>query len=144
MATAAAKALSEAKVVADAQAKTKLYLGRIKAAVDDAANQCIEESHLDQGLVGHDKRTVGKVWARVKQIDDVICDLFFGPKLQRTLNMCCGLDVFLRFRNNSSGAVAHPRGWCERISMIPSIMPSPRLRLVKSQGNRLSYGVRCR
>lgn len=60
----AAKALSEAKVVADAQAKTKGYLGRIKAAVGDAANnQCIEESHLDQEVVGHGKRTVGKVRA---------------------------------------------------------------------------------
>eukprot|EP00903_Cladosiphon_okamuranus_P010584 g10008.t1 len=57
----AAKALSEAKVVADAQAKTKQYLGRIGTAVDDAARQCIAESHLDQGLVGHGKRTVGKV-----------------------------------------------------------------------------------
>lgn len=56
-----AKALSEAKVVADAQAKTKQYLGRIGAAVDDAAKQCMAESHLDQELVGHGKRTVGKV-----------------------------------------------------------------------------------
>lgn len=56
--TTTAKALSRTKVVADAQEKTKGYLGRIEAAVD---TQCIEESHLDQQLVGHGKRTVGKV-----------------------------------------------------------------------------------
>ncbi|CBJ28207.1 conserved unknown protein [Ectocarpus siliculosus] len=63
-----AKALSLAKVVADAQEKTKKYLGRIEAAVDDSARQCIAESRLDQQLVGHSKRTVGKVR------DTYICD----------------------------------------------------------------------
>lgn len=66
----AAKALSEAKVVADAQDKTKRYLGRIEAAVDDAAKQCIEESHLDQELVGHSKRKVGKVRGRVRSTEN--------------------------------------------------------------------------
>lgn len=54
--------LSEAKVVADAQEKTKGYLPRIEAAVDDPS-QCIEESHLDKEVVGYSTRTVGKVWS---------------------------------------------------------------------------------
>lgn len=64
-AAAAAKALSLAAVVAEAQEKTKGYLGRIEAAVDDPDAECIAESHLDQELVGHGKRTVGKVSRRV-------------------------------------------------------------------------------
>ena len=89
MATAAAaettaKALSEAKVVADAQAKTKQYLGRIEAAVDASANQCIEESHLDQELVGHGKRTVGKVRAVRGQHDNR------GKEIQQNACVVCG------------------------------------------------------
>lgn len=49
-----------ARVVADAQEKTKGYLPRIEAAVEDNG-QCIEESHLDQEAVGYSTRTVGKV-----------------------------------------------------------------------------------
>lgn len=59
--------LSEAKVVADAQEKTKGYLPRIEAAVDDPS-QCIEESHLDKEVVGYSTRTVGKVR------DTYVCD----------------------------------------------------------------------
>lgn len=53
--------LSVATVVADAQEKTKGYLARIEAAVEDPG-QCIEESHLDKGVVDYRTRTVGKVW----------------------------------------------------------------------------------
>ena len=53
--------LSVAKVVADAQEKTKGYLPRIEVAVEDPG-QCIEESHLDKEAVGYSTRTVGKVW----------------------------------------------------------------------------------
>jgi len=72
-APAAAKALSMAAVVAEAQEKTKGYLGRIEEAVDDSSNQCIAESHLDEELVGHGKRTVGKV-------SSIWCPAFVGGR----------------------------------------------------------------
>lgn len=49
-----------AEVVANAQEKTKVYLERINAAVTDPA-QCIAESNLDEGMVKHGSRYVGKV-----------------------------------------------------------------------------------
>lgn len=57
---AMATTASVAKVVADAQEKTKSYLPAIKACIGDAS-QCIEESHLDKGKVDFQTRTVGKV-----------------------------------------------------------------------------------
>lgn len=89
-----AKALSLAKVIADAQEKTKQYLGRIEAAVDDSPRQCIAESRLDQQLVGHSKRTVGKVCLTVVSV--CIVSVFLNcclTNMRNTLRLLCTTAV---------------------------------------------------
>lgn len=63
MAELALSASVMAKVVADAQEKTKQrsYHDQIEAAVNAPASLCIKESHLDKDSVKFDSRHVGKV-----------------------------------------------------------------------------------
>lgn len=99
MAGLALSSSTVAKVVADAQEKTKQrnYHDQIEAAVNAPTSLCIKESQLDKNSVKFDSRHVGKVCHAMLRCTCVYCGV--GVLLQVMGEGVCGVAVLYPSRS---------------------------------------------